>query len=355
MLRLRGKPAACSSCAKAKQACDGQHPCSRCQKKQAVCVYGTREQRPNRREQPISSPSSSTSQNVIVVDNDSVPVSTLQGPLQISHDVGELTTYSIQESQQTSLRIRGLSSTYTLPEDVPDASDETHQPAVDHLDPSFTTEVLPDMDLDCLLLDNLPEPLFPTFDLTSFILWQSDATSGTQQEESAITCDRLDGFEATPGRGSQTQETEQPPSPYMLKTSPSQEPYKFPEIQPEQIQSFCRHIYTHIPQIEAMQHAHLKASEFFYSIQSSHKSSQGPRPTFLPFSVFNAFVQLYFEHFHPIWPFIHPSTLAKPPTPWILCVGMATVGSRYTTVEPINRCRSALMSLHSDAILKSVR
>ncbi|EXA30660.1 hypothetical protein FOVG_17994 [Fusarium oxysporum f. sp. pisi HDV247] len=347
MLRLRGKPAACSSCAKAKQACDSQHPCSRCQKKQAVCVYGTREQRPNRREQAISSPSvasSSTSQNVIAVDNASVLLSTLQGPLQVSQDVGQMTTYSVPESQHTSLRT-------TLPENVPDASDETHQPVVDHLDPSFTTDVLPDIDLDCLLLDNLPEPSFPTFDLTSFILWQSDATSGTQQEE---PCRTLDGFEATPGREDQTQETEQLPSPSMLKTSLSQEPYKFPDIQPEQIQSFCRHIYTHIPQIETTQHAHLKASEFFYSIQSSHKSAQGPRPTFLPFSVFNAFVQLYFEHFHPIRPFIHPSMLAKPHTSWILCVGMATVGSRYTTVEPINRCRSALMSLHSDAILKSL-
>ncbi|KAH6957485.1 hypothetical protein DER45DRAFT_569829, partial [Fusarium avenaceum] len=346
MTRLRGKPAACSNCAKAKQACDGRHPCSRCQKKQAACIYRTREQEPNQREQPFSSPSAaspSTNQDVIVVDNASVSVSTPQGSIEISQDAGEFTTYTIPESQHMSLR-----------ESLPPVSDEAHQPGGVPLDPSFTAEVLPDMDLDCLLLDNNPEPLFPAFDLTSFILWQSDATSATQQEECAVPCHRLDGFETTPGRENHTQETEQLPSSYMLDHSPLQESYEFPEIQSEQMRSFCRHIYTHIPQIETIKQAHLKASEFFYSIQSSHKSAAGLSLAFLPFEVFNAFIQLYFEHFHPIWPFIHPSTLAKPDTSWILCVGIATVGSRYTTAKPINLCRSALINLHGDAILKKL-
>lgn len=48
-----------------------------------------------------------------------------------------------------------------------------------------------------------------------------------------------------------------------------------------------------------------------------------------PLNALNAFVQLYFEYFHPLLPFIHVPSYDPSTTHWLLTLGLVCVGSRY--------------------------
>jgi hypothetical protein len=85
----------------------------------------------------------------------------------------------------------------------------------------------------------------------------------------------------------------------------------------------------------------------FYSEQHDARFREAPFPNL---SVFNSFIQLYYEHFDDILPFIHPSLLEKADTPWILTLAVASVGSQYTNVAN----RAAYVSMLTDLLTISL-
>jgi hypothetical protein len=48
------------------------------------------------------------------------------------------------------------------------------------------------------------------------------------------------------------------------------------------------------------------------------------------------FIQLYFENFQPILPFIHPATFSLKDSHWLLIMAMAAIGSHYINVEDVD-------------------
>ncbi|KAF5647807.1 transcription factor ZMS1 [Fusarium tjaetaba] len=54
-------------------------------------------------------------------------------------------------------------------------------------------------------------------------------------------------------------------------------------------------------------------------------------------STFQLFVSLYFEHFHPVNPFVDGSHLSIPLWGWSLCLATAAIGSKYFGSEEVNR------------------
>ncbi|KAI3579675.1 hypothetical protein IWW34DRAFT_850121 [Fusarium oxysporum f. sp. albedinis] len=359
--RSKGRQAACTNCAKAKQACDGQQPCSRCQKKQATCVYGMRNKR-NQQARQVPSPStaSSTSQSVTILpsmDDVSALPSTHQNFFRPapSMDDDNNTSYSVTETQQTFKETRALPVSLELADYASSVSENQNllwdQAGVDNLNAPGTSDPLPGMDLDSLAFGSLPGLSFYAFDFGSLLPSPSTSIPRTRQGPT-INFHQQYGSEVPQlEEGCQIEAMAELRFPRLHDHHVPPKPYTFPDIQSDQLQSLCRGIYCHIPQTQLLQHAHQEASDFFYSIHKSQGLDGGSTLAFLPFSTFNAFIQLYFEHFHPSWPFIHPSTLAQADTSWILYVGIAAVGTRYVAADAMEQYRSAMMSLHRDVIL----
>lgn len=82
-----------------------------------------------------------------------------------------------------------------------------------------------------------------------------------------------------------------------------------------------------------------------------------------PDVVINAWIQLYFEHFHPVFPVLHKATFTSPDTPPLLILVVAAIGAQFSNLphslvyarslqELVRRCssrqvRPQIMSLAS--------
>ncbi|KAL1633679.1 hypothetical protein SLS56_002827 [Neofusicoccum ribis] len=70
--------------------------------------------------------------------------------------------------------------------------------------------------------------------------------------------------------------------------------------------------------------------------------------------VINRFVQLYFEYFHPVLPFLHKPTFNERETPWLLVLAVATVGGHYARGRSSTRFVSTLREYLRRAIIISI-
>jgi hypothetical protein len=71
--------------------------------------------------------------------------------------------------------------------------------------------------------------------------------------------------------------------------------------------------------------------------------------------VFDTFVQLYFEHFHPSLPFLHKPTFNPSQAPWQLVLATAAVGCCYSKVGRATQYAMGLQELLRRAIADAVR
>ncbi|KAI8651115.1 hypothetical protein NCS55_01354700 [Fusarium keratoplasticum] len=269
----------------------------------------------------------------------------------------DVVSYPIADSEQAFLDSSILPGASEFvgyaPIDSEPQNPRSDQDGVDNVDTSITSEPLPGMVLDSLALVDLPSLSFYAFDFTSSLPYPS-TNMPRNHPRSALSPPTQISPEVTQfEEGCQSESTGGPPSQQIHDHVVPPKPYVFPDVQSDQLQASFSGIYCHIPHTNLLQQAHQKASEFFYSIHDHQELTGALVPTFLPFSAFNAFIQLYFEHFHPSWPFIHPSALAQPDTSWILHVGIAAVGARYATADTMELYMSAMLVLHRDAILQN--
>lgn len=58
--------------------------------------------------------------------------------------------------------------------------------------------------------------------------------------------------------------------------------------------------------------------------------------------VINAFVQLYFEHFHPTLPLLHRATFTPSEGPPLLTLAVATIGSRFSKIPQAHTLSTAM-------------
>ena len=69
------------------------------------------------------------------------------------------------------------------------------------------------------------------------------------------------------------------------------------------------------------------------------------RLVFPPAPVMNVFIQLYFEHFHPLLPVLHKPTFSPKTTHWLLLFVVASIGSRYSKLPDAEACSLAMFEL----------
>ncbi|KAJ5098205.1 hypothetical protein N7532_005206 [Penicillium argentinense] len=73
-------------------------------------------------------------------------------------------------------------------------------------------------------------------------------------------------------------------------------------------------------------------------------------PTFPPFTdlrvppapVINAWVQLYFEHFHPVFPVLHKASFGSAGTHWLLVFAVSAIGAQFSQLPQAHICSRAM-------------
>ncbi|GKZ50238.1 hypothetical protein AbraIFM66951_003233 [Aspergillus brasiliensis] len=76
-------------------------------------------------------------------------------------------------------------------------------------------------------------------------------------------------------------------------------------------------------------------------------------PTFPPFTelkipplpVINSWVQLYFEHFHPVFPVLHKPSFCTPGTHWLLIFVVSAIGAQFSGLPHAQTCSRAMHEL----------
>jgi hypothetical protein len=76
----------------------------------------------------------------------------------------------------------------------------------------------------------------------------------------------------------------------------------------------------------------------------------GPYPAFLEFripptQVLNSWVQLYFEHFHPVFPILHQPSFSKSDPHWLLVFTVAALGAHFSNLKGAQICSRAMHEL----------
>lgn len=113
---------------------------------------------------------------------------------------------------------------------------------------------------------------------------------------------------------------------------------------------------THISDMEVDQENHAHFNDFDSSYfdplleleEHMAKSSVFPHWENLqipPIQVLNAWMQLYFEHFHPMFPIIHQPTFGGSETYYLLAFAMATIGAKYSKMKDAHKCSLAMQEL----------
>ena len=64
-----------------------------------------------------------------------------------------------------------------------------------------------------------------------------------------------------------------------------------------------------------------------------------------PESVINAWIQLYFEYFHPVFPILHKATFNLPDTPPLLILIVAAIGAQFSNIPNSLRYATSLQEL----------
>lgn len=123
----------------------------------------------------------------------------------------------------------------------------------------------------------------------------------------------------------------------------------FPDLQGTPQGIFDAENFSHVPQVS--QHV-------YDSISHSIDQTSRDQVLFRPFldsappslEALNCFVQLYFEHFQPIFPLLHQPTFDPTSAHWILVLAVAAIGCRYSKVKDSAKCATALEELLRRAI-----
>jgi hypothetical protein len=69
---------------------------------------------------------------------------------------------------------------------------------------------------------------------------------------------------------------------------------------------------------------------------------------------FNYLTRLYFDHFHPVYPFLDRSLLCIPVWGWSLCLATAAIGTRYLGLAELTRFGDDLCGAIHELLLREV-
>ncbi|OJJ71613.1 hypothetical protein ASPBRDRAFT_195779 [Aspergillus brasiliensis CBS 101740] len=356
---------ACKQCNLSKVRCDGQNPCQRCRKNSTDCVYQSPQKRKlataaaTTHSQPKRHRGTATAQNW---EPSLTPNQQGDGgaSTQLSEDVvlqPSPTTNIMTQLQPTSFTAHAQSMENAEPCGI--GSNLTSQaPVATHNGTSalFATDAMGfesflDIDIDANVLSDILEQT-PPFQDGLNDMWLASAE--TESSYSLINTVPRIPRPFTPLTPSAVAEI------YSRSHSPesdeAMEPRRyhptainidaqlsFPNMEGLSMEQVDEENFAHVNDVPAT-----AVEEVFRMARIIERT-----PTFPPFTelkipplpVINSWVQLYFEHFHPVFPVLHKPSFCTPGTHWLLIFVVSAIGAQFSGLPNAQTCSRAMHEL----------
>ncbi|KAH7109211.1 hypothetical protein EDB81DRAFT_672958 [Dactylonectria macrodidyma] len=353
-------PAACQSCARSKQRCDGQSPCGRCRQKGLICAH-----------RRVTKPTHAES--VAAMEDEEHRVTTICHQSQASESVSldlsrsvhnkpaypssaatiaqHVTTQDLQGTEDTSVSRHTPRGLAFAP--LTGFGSRAHQPSseaitslLDFATPSVSasedifTEPMSSIGYSSLWTLNDFNPDFLDSSMDFGFTMTSDQLLSQMASATPVPPDpqELPQRVETSGLPKATARS-------CFDVTSSCLP--FPHLEPDDYHTSMSEDYGHVQEDFDVLHARISQ---FYESQLGFDAATG-KSTFVEASIFYGFVQLYYEYFDPCLPFVHRTTLKEGNTAWILYLAMAAIGCQYSAVSHHERYKSGLHDVLHRAVL----
>lgn len=130
-------------------------------------------------------------------------------------------------------------------------------------------------------------------------------------------------------------------------------PLSWPEIDPQSLIHADLEDFAHVESLS--QEKIDAAAGLIDDVQNKPHYPLFSSPKLPPTSIINAWVQLYFEYFHPVFPVLHKATFASPETPPLLILVVAAIGAQFSNLPNSLACASSLHELVRRLASRQVR
>ena len=348
---------ACIHCAKSKQRCDGQLPCARCTSKLLGCAYAPLKRGRHGEGNPRNPDGGGQMPEHCDLGQS---VRSIDGP--ISSEGTSIISLSQSGNDPGNGNVSSTS--------FPSASQASMESL---LDPAITT---PGFSIDQHFLstsgsafqnltwDSLDplcgQGMWPLldYDPTTFLGHAADLPENSTKERET---QRLGGFAATSMPSPAETEVEMlatdAPPPTFTQTADASspidgaadtaEPSRDQQMgktrnEDQDLESWRAEDYHHVPcltqdtyEMMVSSFTRLNADNEFYVPFTAQ--------SFPPMNHINIFIQVYFEEFHPVFPFLHKVTFVPRQDEWLLAVAVAAVGCIFSRTL---RCEQTFYDLH---------
>ncbi|SCN82494.1 uncharacterized protein FFNC_14754 [Fusarium fujikuroi] len=335
--RRRRRGQACVPCSRAKQSCDGSHPCSRCEKRNSACVYPDR----------VSSARQDDSHTIIVGESSQGQDISASSPLtaqgadfrEEAFMPGELHLTSEEwndppsiPSGTSGMPTMASSTIYTT---VPDTSSScSNVPTLPNI---FT--LTGNFDSLGTMADNQWMPWNPSVAHFSFP-WFMDGLGMPLELP-----DMAHPHEDVAHHAALSQQVVEGPVyliPENICSTYTKPCHPFPEPEPIGLQMAGAEVFGHIHNLPGQA---VEGLNNFYKTQRRDTTAAA-----IPQDIIHAFVELYFEYFDSQFPFLHPSRMEEANLPWMLLLAVAAVGSHYSEIRGAEEYNTALCDLLARAV-----
>ncbi|KAJ5588514.1 hypothetical protein N7537_011192 [Penicillium hordei] len=143
-----------------------------------------------------------------------------------------------------------------------------------------------------------------------------------------------------------------PATPMRFQSYQAELPFpSFPQFSPDDTDLLVSDSYCHVPELSELDYGALL--RFYHeSVPASDSENKGNFPRR---EVLNAFVQLYFEFFHPGFHLLHQATFQRQQRSSCLFLAVAAIGAQYSRVTSRGQCSLALLETLRRALLNNIK
>ncbi|CAI7653255.1 unnamed protein product [Penicillium bialowiezense] len=331
---------ACKPCNLSKVRCDGGQPCRRCEKNHTDCHY----EASGKRKAAEPSIPTEDSRNATPVEScrekGEIQPPKLQKRARIpaTEFLPAQAPFQPNQHQATPETLEGISDNGPF-DASPSAMNENYQPfSTEHTE----LEGLWDMDIDLNFFPSL-------FDLGSGVEWNESHSSAPKEPEQLAN--RIIGppTPLTPAamaeiyndsRSPAIEEEAMEPRQYQPSSIYVDAQLSFPDMEDIAAEEVDQEDLAHVPTV--MNSVIDQMTQLALTIEAKSTYPPFTELRIPPAPIINAWVQLYFEHFHPVFPFLHKPSFGNRDTHWLLIFAVSAIGAQFSGLPHSQDCSRAM-------------
>lgn len=331
---------ACKPCNLSKVRCDGGQPCRRCEKNHTDCHY----EASGKRKAAESSIPTEDSRNATPVEScrekGGIQPPKLQKRARIpaTELLPAQAPFQPNQHQATPETLEGISDNGPF-DASPSVMNENYQPfSTEHTE----LEGLWDMDIDLNFFPSL-------FDLGSGVEWNESHLSAPKEPEQLAN--RIIGppTPLTPAamaeiyndsRSPAIEEEAMEPRQYQPSSIYVDAQLSFPDMEDIAAEEVDQEDLAHVPTV--MNSVIDQMTQLALTIEAKSTYPPFTELRIPPAPIINAWVQLYFEHFHPVFPFLHKPSFGNCDTHWLLIFAVSAIGAQFSGLPHSQDCSRAM-------------